>query len=210
MFGLYGLALYVAIALIGLAVSVLLALFAVMVGLITHPLRTLALILGKVAAIAAGLALMLALLAWFAYDHTKPDFLPVFAGSIAVIVGGVIIYGLCEWFLERPTRAERRATQEVYASAPTSTHIQVPAQPSTLHRDVVNGLIDPTPWPIRWWCEDGGRLWTAYVAQHEGEDPCGIYYSPGDIVVREHRDEQTGVRLCGGSYVRHEQGRDPR
>lgn len=133
MFGLYGLALYVAIALIGLAVSALLALFAVVVGLITHPLRTLALILGKVAAIAAGLALVLALLTWFAYDHTKPDFLPVFAGSIAVIVGGVIIYGFCEWFLERPTRAERRAMQEYEAQS--MYYAPHPVEPSQVPAD---------------------------------------------------------------------------
>ncbi|WP_241743925.1 hypothetical protein [Bifidobacterium dentium] len=53
-------------------------------GLVTHPVRTLALVFRKLAALAAGLALMVL---WFWYDHSKPDFIPCFWGSIGVIVG---------------------------------------------------------------------------------------------------------------------------
>lgn len=202
------------IAKLGIWVFAMLAFAAVFivtlaVSLVVHPVRTLVMIVGKVAALAAGIALLLALLTWFAYDHSKPDFLPVFVGLIATIIVGAILHTICQWFLEGSTREERTAVQE-YASAPTPSPAQSPAHPSMLHRDVINGLIDPTPWPIRWWCEDGGRLWTAYVALGEGEDPCGIGYSPGDIVIRHHRDEQGGVRLWGGSYVRHKQGLDPK
>lgn len=55
-------------------------------GLVTHPIRTLALVFHKLAALSAGLALILALIAWFWTDHTKPDFVPCFWGSIGVIV----------------------------------------------------------------------------------------------------------------------------
>ena len=123
-FGLYGLALYVAIALIGLAVSALFMLIAIAVGLVTHPLRTLALLLSKVAGLAAGLALILTAFFWYASKVDGGKGLPVavkereyFYLSVAVLVVGVIVYGRCEWFLERPTRAERRAMREYEAQS---------------------------------------------------------------------------------------------
>ena len=87
-------------------------------GLVTHPIRTLALVFHKLAALAAGLALILALIVWFWYDHSKPDFVPCFWGSIGVIVASILIRAFAEWILERPTKAERRALEQ--ASAPTS------------------------------------------------------------------------------------------
>ena len=66
---------------------------------------------------AGGLALMLALIAWFWTDHSKSDFVPCFWGSIGVIVASILIRMLAEWILERPTRAERRAMKR--AAAPT-------------------------------------------------------------------------------------------
>lgn len=70
-----------------------------------------------IAALAAGLALILALIVWFWTDHAKPDFVPCFWGSIGVIVASIIIRAFAEWILERPTRAERRAMKR--AAAPT-------------------------------------------------------------------------------------------
>ena len=95
----------------------LLVVVALAVGLVTHPIRTLALVFHKLAALAAGLALMLALIAWFWTDHSKSDFVPCFWGSIGVIVASILIRMLAEWILERPTRAERRAMKR--AAAPT-------------------------------------------------------------------------------------------
>ena len=106
MFGLYMLAIYLGVAVIGAGIVALLVVVALAVGLVTHPIRTLALVFHKLAALAAGLALMLALIAWFWTDHSKSDFVPCFWGSIGVIVAS-----------ERPTRAERRAMKR--ASAPT-------------------------------------------------------------------------------------------
>ena len=65
--------------------------------------------------LAAGLALILALIAWFWTDHAKPDFIPCFWGSIGVIVASIIIRAFAEWILERPTRAERRAMKRAAA-----------------------------------------------------------------------------------------------
>lgn len=111
MLGLYGLAIYLGVAIIGAGIVALLVVVALAVGLVTHPIRTLALVLHKLAALAAGLALILALIVWFWTDHAKSDFIPCFWGSIGVIAGSVIIRALAEWVLERPTRAERRAME---------------------------------------------------------------------------------------------------
>ena len=108
MFGLYMLAIYLGVAIIGAGFVALLVVVALAVGLVTHPIRTLA-------ALAAGLALILALIVWFWYDHSKPDFVPCFWGSIGVIVAAILIRTFAEWILERPTRAERRAMKRAAA-----------------------------------------------------------------------------------------------
>lgn len=108
MFGLYMLAIYLGIAIIAAGFVALLVVVALAVGLVTHPIRTLA-------ALAAGLALILALIVWFWYDHSKPDFVPCFWGSIGVIVASILIRAFAEWILERPTRAERRAMKRAAA-----------------------------------------------------------------------------------------------
>nr|WP_236716539.1 hypothetical protein [Bifidobacterium breve] len=59
--------------------------------------------------------LILALIVWFWYDHSKPDFVPCFWGSIGVIVASILIRTFAEWILERPTRAERRAMKRAAA-----------------------------------------------------------------------------------------------
>ncbi|RGL75333.1 hypothetical protein [Bifidobacterium pseudocatenulatum] len=86
------------VAIIGAGIIALLVVVALAVELVTHPIRTLALVLHKLAALAAGLALILAL-----------------------IVGSVIIRALAEWVLERPTRAERRAMKRAAAQIPGGT-----------------------------------------------------------------------------------------
>lgn len=82
------------VAIIGAGIIALLVVVALAVGLVTHPIRTLALVLHKLAALPAGLAL---------------------------IVGSVIIRALAEWVLERPTRAERRAMKRAAAQIPGGT-----------------------------------------------------------------------------------------
>lgn len=121
MFGLYMLAIYLDIAIIVAGVVALLVIVALAVGLVTHPIRTLALVFHKLAALAAGLALILALIAWFWTDHAKPDFIPCFWGSIGVIVASIIIRAFAEWVLERPTRAERRAMRRAAAQETSGT-----------------------------------------------------------------------------------------
>lgn len=118
MFGLYMLAIYLGIAIIAAGFVALLVVVALAVGLVTHPIRTIAFVFHKLAALAAGLALILALIVWFWYDHSKSDFVPCFWGSIGVIVASIIVRAFAEWILERPTKAERRALEQ--ASAPTS------------------------------------------------------------------------------------------
>ena len=121
MFGLYMLAIYLGIAIIVAGVVALLVVIMLAVGLVTHPIRTLARVFHKLAALAAGLALILALIAWFWTDHAKPDFIPCFWGSIGVIVASIIIRAFAEWVLERPTRAERRAMRRAAAQETSGT-----------------------------------------------------------------------------------------
>lgn len=99
---------------------------ALAVGLVTHPIRTLALVFHKLAALAAGLALILALIVWFWYDHSKPDFAPCFWGSIGVIVASILIRAFAEWILERPTRAERRAMKRAAAQETGRVTMRMP------------------------------------------------------------------------------------
>lgn len=114
MFGLYMLAIYLGVAIIAAGFVALLVVVALAVGLVTHPIRTLALVFHKLAALAAGLALILALIVWFWYDHSKPDFVPCFWGSIGVMI------------LERPTRAERRAMKRAAAQETGRVTMRMP------------------------------------------------------------------------------------
>lgn len=82
--------------------------------------------LHKLAALAAGLALILALIVWFWYDHSKPDFVPCFWGSIGVIVASILIRAFAEWILERPTRAERRAMKRAAAQETGRVTMRMP------------------------------------------------------------------------------------
>ncbi len=75
MFGLYMLAIYLGVAIIAAGFIMLLVVVALAVGLVTHPIRTIALVFHKLAALSGGLALILALIAWFWTDHAKPDFI---------------------------------------------------------------------------------------------------------------------------------------
>ena len=70
MFGLYMLAIYLGVAVIAAGFVALLVVVALAVGLVTHPIRTLALVFHKLAG--------LALIVWFWTDHAKPDFVPCF------------------------------------------------------------------------------------------------------------------------------------
>lgn len=88
----------------------------------------------KLAALAAGLALILALIVWFWYDHSKPDFAPCFWGSIGVIVASILIRAFAEWILERPTRAKRRAMKRAAAQEFTGSGIAVSSRLKALPR----------------------------------------------------------------------------
>lgn len=100
MFGLYMLAIYLGVAVIAAGFVALLVVVA--------------------------LALILALIAWFWTDHTKPDFVPCFWGSIGVIVASILIRAFAEWILERPTRAERRAMKRAAAQETGRVTMRMP------------------------------------------------------------------------------------
>lgn len=101
-----GISLTIVVVMIG--VGALLMLIGLAVVLVTHPLRTLAFLVNKLAALGGGLGLIGTPFAWFVVEHDDKDWNLLFYGSVCLLVGGIIMYGLTEWFLERPTRAERR------------------------------------------------------------------------------------------------------
>lgn len=101
-----------ALAVIVLAAGAVL-LLVLAVGLVIHPLRTLAFVVNRAAGLAGGVGLIGAAIAWFACAHDSKDWGLVFHGSIGLVVAGIVLYGLTEWFLERPTRAERRAVERL-------------------------------------------------------------------------------------------------
>lgn len=97
---------YLIFPLIGLALAAIVLVLALVFNFIIAPLRTLALIVQKIAGaigvIFTGLAL---------YFH--------FAEGMAITYEFYVIVGLCilvgmltQWFIERPTRAERRAAEQ--------------------------------------------------------------------------------------------------
>ncbi|MBW3089203.1 hypothetical protein [Bifidobacterium miconisargentati] len=95
-----------------LIITAALAVLAFAIGLVTHPIRTIAFALNKLAGLAGGLALIFALVDWFLYDHAKPDFMPVLLGCIGVIVVSVIVNVATEAILDLPTRSQRRAIRQ--------------------------------------------------------------------------------------------------
>lgn len=105
MLGLYGMVIYLAVAVIAvvgmLALGALFFVVCFAIGLVTHPILTIALALHWLAALAGGLALIAAVASWFLMDHAQSDFIPVFAGSIGVIVISVVIRFLTGWLLDR-------------------------------------------------------------------------------------------------------------
>ena len=123
MFGLYMLAIYLGIAIIAAGFVALLVVVALAVGLVTHPIRTLALVFHKLAALAAGLALILALIVWFWYDHSKPDFAPCFWGSIGVIVASILIRTLALVFHKLAALAAAQETGRVTMRMPVSEEV---------------------------------------------------------------------------------------
>lgn len=97
---------YLVIPLIVLAASLILMVIALLVNFIVAPLRTLALVLQKIAGVVGVVFTGLALYFHFV-EHLAIPF------EVYAIIGLCIVVGmLTQWFIERPTRAERRAAEE--------------------------------------------------------------------------------------------------
>lgn len=77
------------IVVVMIAVGALLMLIGLAVGLITHPLRTLAFLVNKIAALGGGLGLIGTPFAWFVVEHDDKDWNLLFYGSICLLVGGI-------------------------------------------------------------------------------------------------------------------------
>ena len=80
---------------------------------------------------------------------------------------------------------------------------------TAIHQDTINGLNDPTPWPVKWWAEAGDTVWTAGTATSTGEDSAGMYYEPGDIIVHRNVIDGDHTRVAGTFNIYPEPGMDP-
>lgn len=97
---------YLIFPLIGLALAAIVLVLALVFNFIIAPLRTLAMILQKIAGIIGVLFTGLALYFHFV-EHLAIPF------EVYAIVGLCIAVGiLTQWFIERPTRAERKAAEQ--------------------------------------------------------------------------------------------------
>ncbi|WP_428859652.1 hypothetical protein AB4920_09710 [Bifidobacterium dentium] len=80
---------------------------------------------------------------------------------------------------------------------------------TAIHQDTINGLNDPTPWPVKWWAEAGDTVWTAGTATSTGEDSAGMYYEPGDIIVHRNVIDGDHTQVTGAFNIYPEPGMDP-
>ncbi|MBF9688033.1 hypothetical protein [Bifidobacterium dentium] len=80
---------------------------------------------------------------------------------------------------------------------------------TAIHQDTINGLNDPTPWPVKWWAEAGDTVWTAGTATSTGEDSAGMYYEPGDIIVHRNVIDGDHTRVAGTFNIYPGPGMDP-
>lgn len=103
---------YLIVAICMLAITAVFVVLAFVVGMFTHPIRTLALVINRISAIAGGLATLNAAAMWFLYDHTAKDFAPLFWASIGIIVLAVILIPLTQYIMDRPSHAEQQAAEQ--------------------------------------------------------------------------------------------------
>ncbi|MCI1712662.1 hypothetical protein [Bifidobacterium tibiigranuli] len=96
------------ISLIG---TVLLLALSLLIGFITAPLRTLALVIEKLCGVAVVVFIIIGVIMYFEHpgaffkEHDTWMF-------ILAVIGLSLLAAFCNWFRTRPTRAERRAAQQ--------------------------------------------------------------------------------------------------
>lgn len=97
---------YLIFPLIGLALAAVFLVLALVFNFIVAPLRTLALIVQKIAGVIGVLCTIVTLIMYFD-EHLAIPF------EMYAIIGLCIAVGiLTQWFIERPTRAERKAAEQ--------------------------------------------------------------------------------------------------
>ena len=96
------------ISLIGV---VLLLALSLLIGFITAPLRTLALVIEKLCGVVAVVFIIVGVIMYFEHPGTffKEHDTWMF---IMAVIGLAVLAAFCNWFRTRPTRADRRAAQQ--------------------------------------------------------------------------------------------------
>jgi len=80
---------------------------------------------------------------------------------------------------------------------------------AAIFQDTINGINDPTPWPVTMWASSGDTIWTAGTARTAGEDSVGMIYDPGDTIVHRNTIAGDTTRATESFAIRPADGQSP-
>ena len=80
---------------------------------------------------------------------------------------------------------------------------------AAIFQDTINGINDPTPWPVTMWASSGDTIWTAGTARTAGEDSVGMIYGPGDTIVHRNTIAGDTTRATESFAIRPADGQSP-
>ena len=80
---------------------------------------------------------------------------------------------------------------------------------AAIFQDTINGINDPTPWPVTMWASSGDTIWTAGTARTAGEDSVGMIYGPGETIVHRNTIAGDTTRATESFAIRPADGQSP-
>ena len=80
---------------------------------------------------------------------------------------------------------------------------------AAIFQDTINGINDPTPWPVTMWTSSGDTIWTAGTARTAGEDSVGMIYGPGETIVHRNTIAGDTTRATESFAIRPSDGQSP-
>lgn len=80
---------------------------------------------------------------------------------------------------------------------------------AAIFQDTINGINDPTPWPVTMWASSGDTIWTAGTARTAGEDSVGMIYGPGETIVHRNTIAGDTTRATESFAIRPSDGQSP-
>lgn len=80
---------------------------------------------------------------------------------------------------------------------------------AAIFQDTINGINDPTPWPVTMWTSSSDTIWTAGTARTAGEDSVGMIYGPGETIVHRNTIAGDTTRATESFAIRPSDGQSP-